>query len=337
MAIRISATKLLNYGRCPYCYFLRYEAKIEVPQAIYLVFGQAIHQLIASFYRLTPEQQAKRLKRGLTILFPTSKQSAVKLWISLWEDVLKEKNAKRFHNPCEIRFRGKTKTEIEKEKEKYKELGASMIAKYWEDNRNAPPPVAPVERRFTVCAPGRYDVLLVGAIDQIREIPYRSGKWYIVDLKTGWQDYGEEDPRLQFPVHHDYQFTIYSWAFRRIFGKKEAGIIRYPLGWKGKNPITEEKIDKRVLVTPRNEHHYADLAVLIKSFLLSQNKQLFPKITGNHCWYCDYLEICSHPELITSQPIPVSQFDWGKVDIEIIREQLEEVAPLKKFSQPKLL
>jgi len=94
---------------------------------------------------------------------------------------------------------------------------------------------------------------------------------------------------------------------------------------------------KGLLITPRNEHHYTDLAVLIESFLLSQNKQLFPKITGNHCWYCDYLEICSHPELITSKPIPVSQFDWGKVDIEVIRKQLEEVTPLKKLSRPRLL
>lgn len=336
MAIRVSATKLLNYGRCPYSYFLRYEAKIEVPTAIHLVFGQAIHQLIAGFYRLTPEQQTKRLKKGLTILFPKSKQSAIKLWIALWNDVLEEKKAKRFHHPCKIRFMGKTTSEIEAEKEKYRELGASMIAKYWEDNYKAAPPVA-IEKRFTVPAPARRDVFLVGSIDQIREVPYGSGKLYIVDLKTTWQDYGKEDPRFQYPVHHDYQFTIYSWAFREIFAKKEAGIIRYPLGWKGKNPITQEKIDKRVLITPRNEYHYLDLAVLIEAFLLSQNKQLFPKITGNHCWHCDYLEICSHPELITSKPIPVAQFDWGEINLKIIKEQLEKSKELQKFSQPRLL
>ncbi|MCD5396149.1 MAG: PD-(D/E)XK nuclease family protein [Candidatus Pacebacteria bacterium] len=346
MAIKVSATKLLTFTKCPWKYFLIYECKprIEVPISIWLVFGQAVHQLIASFYRLSPAQMAQRIKRGKTILYPTTKEKAIRMWHTLFSDVLKEKNAEFFHSPCRIRFDRSTPKGIKEEKEKFRALGASMIGKYWKDNKDAPPPIA-VEAPFSkIPAPDveekqRYDVVLVGTMDQIREIPYQGGQgknWYILDLKTSWYDFGEEDPRVQFPVHRDLQFTIYSWAFRVKYGRKEGGIIRYPLGYRGKNPITGEKIDKRALITPREDIHFLELGQLIDFFLSCQKREDFSRIIGKHCERCDYLEICAHPELIIAKPIPVSEFDWGEVDSEIIKKRLEEAAPLRKFSQPRL-
>lgn len=345
MAIKISATKLLTFAECPWKYFLMYEVrpKIKVPVSIHLVFGQAVHQIIASMYRLSPQQMLERIKRGQTILFPTTKESAIRIWNGFFSDVLKEEDGKLLHNPCRIRFNGRTPKEIRKEKEKFRVLGASMIGKYWEDNKDAPPPIA-VETRFDgIPAPDpegkpRADVILVGAMDQIREIPYQAGKgeWYIIDLKTGWYDFGEKDARVQFPVHHDLQFTLYSWAFRQKYEKKEAGIIRYPLGYRGTNTITGEKIDKRALITPREEKHFIELGKFIAYFLSQLRKENFPRNIGQHCERCDYLEVCAHPELVLTNPIPVSKIDWGKVDSEIIRKRLEELAPLKKLRQPRL-
>jgi hypothetical protein len=345
MAIKVSATKLLTFAECPWKYFLIYgcKPKIKVPVSIWLVFGQAVHQFIAGMYRLSPAQMAERIKRGETVLFPTTKEDAIGMWHRFFSDVLQEENAKLFHNPCKIRFDGRTVKEIKKEKEKFRALGASMIGKYWEDNKDAPPPIA-IEARFGgIPAPDpkgkpRTDVFLVGAMDQIREIPYQGGKgesWYILDLKTSWYDFGEKDARVQFPVHQNLQFTLYSWAFRQKYGRKEAGIIRYPLGYRGTNPITGEKVDKRALLTPREKKHFIRLGIFIVYFLIQQEKGDFPKKIGAHCKRCDYLEICQ-PELITTTPIPVSKFDWGRVDSEIIRQKLEEMAPLKKLRQPRL-
>lgn len=336
MGKEVSATKLLTFAQCPYLYWLKYELKIKVPVSIHLVFGQAIHQLIASFYRLSLTQRIKRMENGQTVLFPKTKESAIKLWINFFEDVLKEERSKRFHQPTKIRFLAQTEEEIAQEQERWKLKGISIIAKYWEDNKDAPFPVA-IEKRFCVPAPGRTDIKIVGSIDQIREVPPGSGNFYLVDLKTGW-DYGQKDPRIQYPVHHDYQFTIYSFAFRMLYGKEEAGIIRYPLGWKKINPIGE-RIDKRLLITPRSEYHYLELSKLIELFLLATQHQIFPKITKDACRFCDYLEICAHPELITTEPISVKEFDWGRPPtIEILRKQLEEAKEMRALvSQPRLL
>jgi hypothetical protein len=346
MAIRISATRLLVFEECPWKYFLIYELKpkIKVPVSIWLVFGQAVHQFIAGMYRLSPQQMKERIMKGKTILFPTTKNSAIQMWHRFFSDVLQEEKAKIFHNPCKIRFIGRSEKEIEKEKEKFRTLGASMIGKYWEDNKDAPPPIAVEERFDGIPAPDsegkpRSDVSLIGAIDQIREIPYQGGRgknWYILDLKTSWYDFGEKDARVQFPVHRDLQFTLYSWAFRQKYQRKEQGIIRYPLGYRGVNPITGEKIDKRALITPRDRAHFIELGKLIDSFLVWQKRGEFPRKIGRHCENCDYLELCAHPELVMTDPIPVSNFDWGKVDSEIIKRRLEELAPLKKIRQPRL-
>ncbi|GEM_PF-6530540 len=340
MAIEVSATKLLTFQECPYKFFLAYVGRVQVPKGVKAVFGQTVHQLIAYFHSLSPSAQQKRLKKGLTLLRPKTEKAAARYWWMYCADMFQEEKAKITKHKGKIRFEGKKPEEIEREKRLIFALGETMIRKYWRDNVNAPPPIKVEDYFRYIPAPGRFDVFLRGSIDQIREIPYldgESGNWYILDLKTEWQDYGIEDPRVQFPVHHDYQFTIYSWVFRIKYSRKEAGIIRYPLGYKGTNPISDEKIDKKALISPRSERDFLDLANLIDFFISCQEKEIFFKAFGPHCRFCDYLEVCGTPELITAKPWPVSQIDWGgKLKAEIIAHQLEKVQKLKKFSQPRL-
>ena len=340
MAFQISATKLLTYQQCPWKYFLRYCARVSVPKGIDAVLGLAEHQLIAYFHSLKPSTQAKRLKDGLTLLRPMTEDSAIGYWRRYCADLLKEEQAQFTKHKDKIRFRGQTPKEIKKEKSNAFGQGTDNIGKYWRDNNNAPPLVAVEDRFSNIPAPGRSDVVLEGSLDQIREIPYKDGKTgnqYITDLKRSWQDYGIMVPRIQYPVHNDYQFTIYSWAYRMKYRRKEAGIIRYPLGYKGKCPITGNKIDKKALVTPRTNEHYLELARLINFFITCLEKELFPRFYGAQCSkFCDYTEVCGAPKLVATEPLAVSQIDWGKMEIETIIQQLEEAQELQKFSQPRL-
>ena len=331
MAIKISATQLSTFQECPYKYYLAYIAKVKPPRWIKFLFGAIVHQTIARFYSLDERNRLKRVEKGSTELFPQSKESAINIWHWMWSEALKgeKANPKIIHNPGPIRY--DPVIDPKEQAEKLRRLGASMIGKYWEDNHHAPFPLA-VEFRFEVPAPGRSDVTLIGSIDQIREI---EGKLWIIDLKTSWEDYGVEDSRIQYAVHNETQFTLYSWAFRMMWGKEEAGIIRYPLGFK-KCPITGNKIDKKAIITPRDIENYVNLATLIEYFLFILNKGIFPKFFGRHCQFCDYLDFCAKNK-ITTTPVPTSQL-FKAVDPNKIRAQLEEATQsLPRIKRPRLL
>lgn len=321
MAIEISSTKISIWRTCPFGFYLTYVEKVKVPKWIRFIFGSTVHRTIAGFYRLNPKQRIKRLQEGKTILFPQTKKAAIGLWIRNWQKATRNKE--------EIRF--DPEKNPEKQIQDLLALGASMIAKYWQDNINSSPPIA-VEQRFTLPCPGINGVTLVGSIDQIRQI---GEEYWLLDIKTSWEDYGKQNARYQYPVHHDYQFTIYSLAFRMLYGLREAGIVRYPLGYKKTCPITEEKIDKLAIVTPRRIDDYMDLFLTISSLLENCRNGLFFKNFGDHCTVCDYQEVCAKWK-ITSIPIPVGELKWEKVNPEKIIALLEEKARELNFRQPRL-
>lgn len=349
MAIQVSVSKLNAFMTCPWQYYLAHEAHIKVAQWVMKVFGQAAHRTVQLLHNPNEKIRKARIEfepRGKTQLFPTSEEAARGIWHLVWGEALKEEKADSeiFRNPTKIRFEGKTKKEIEEEKNKWRYIGASMIAKYWRDNYDAPFPKTPipgekgVELYFQVPAPHRDDVLLTGIIDQIREI---DGKYWIIDLKTAWWDFGEPDARIQYPVHHSYQFTVYSYAFRQLYGIEEAGIIRYPLGYKRTDPETKEKIDKKAIFTTRTEKDYEDLAQLIDFYINSleagYSPQLtFPKFYGYACKTCDYFDVCSLSENYVTKPVKVSEINWGRVDKEELIRQLTPRAKELDFHQPRL-
>lgn len=337
MAIKVSATKLRSFQECPMLYWLTYHAEIKPkpPQWVKKVFGKTVHLWVERQYRLTPRQRQGRIKQGITQLSAKSAKSAAGMWYHIWGEALKEENAnpRIFPRGCPIRFEGNTIAEIKEEKDKYSGLGAKMAVRYWTDNCDAPFPEA-VEKRFqNLPCPGRDDIHLNGVIDQIRII---DGQYWIVDIKTSYQDYGEEDPRIQYVVHHDPQFTFYSWSFRLIYSTEEAGIIRYPLGQK-RCRITGDIIDKNAIITSRGIEDYQHLTVMINFFVTCLEKGIFPRHISNGCLNCDYLEPCAYPELFCTKPVPVGKLLWGEIDQAKIMKQLEEQAELQQFSRPRLL
>jgi hypothetical protein len=354
MAIDVSASKLKIFSNCPRLYYYNYILKEEVPQWIMKVFGQAVHRTIQLFYQSNAKVRIARIKLerdGQTQLFPKNEKGARGIWSLVWNEASrgKEANSSIFPHPCQIRFDGETSQEAEKQKQKFWNIGASMVCKYWRDNYDAPFPKTPiydekaVELSFRVPAPHRSDIFIVGVIDQIREI---NGKYWIVDLKTGWWDFGEEDARIQYSLHHDYQFTVYSYAFRQLYpGLKEAGIIRYPLGYK-KTIVNSktgelEKIDKKAIITTRTDRDYEDLAELIDFYVKHLETSYFPRLTfprfyGYACKNCDYLEVCSNEEPYITKPITTSEFKWGQINKEAVLKSLCFKAQELTFSEPRL-
>ncbi len=334
MALRISSSQLALFLECPYQYFLVFQVHppIEVPQWIRKVFGGAVHRTIQLFYSPNERARLLRLEKDLTQIFHRDEKAAKGIWSFIWLETLKEKKAdpRIIRQPAQIRFEGKTEKAIKEEKKIYFGRGINIVKRYWRNNCNVPFPQA-VEKRFRVPAPHRPDVELVGFIDQIRKI---KTKYWLIDLKTGWRNAEEKDARTQYSIHHDYQFTIYSWAFRQLYGKKEAGIIVYPLDER-KDPETGGRIEQEAIITTRGESDYSDLAELIDFFISCLEKETFPKNYGQSCRYCDYLEVCAS-ELYTTTPIPISQIDWGKINKKKAIKTLKPKAKELSFSQPRL-
>lgn len=336
MAIRVSNSMLSEFQRCPHALFLRTERKEEIPKHIRAVFGIALHYvLLRMFYRkLSPGAQKRRLKKGQSFLFPKDKKSAIGIWIKVWREALKEEGANKKIVPfaCKIRYDGVTEAQIREEQEMYLLWGIGIVGRYWEIHQQKPLPFA-VEFPFSVFAPNRNDVILVGSIDMI--IRNKGDEYWLVDLKTGigaptrnWQD--------QFPFHHDLQFTIYSWAFRQIFKKKESGIIVYPLNYY-KNQETGEKEDRSAIFTFRSEQDYQDLAEFLNFFVACIERGIFPKYYGPHCKECDYVEICDQKRKLFTQPVKVGEIEFGKIDIGRIKEEIEFKLSQPRVSRPRLI
>ncbi|MEM5867783.1 MAG: PD-(D/E)XK nuclease family protein [Candidatus Aenigmatarchaeota archaeon] len=336
MATKLSNSMLVEFQKCPFAFFLRAEKKVQVSKHIRTVFGSALHYvLLRKFCRkLSPQAQKRRVKKELPFLFPKDKKSAIGIWIRVWREALKEEKANKRIAPfaCKIRYDGTTKNQIKEEQEMYLLWGIGIVERYWEIHQNKPLPFA-VEFQFSVFPPNRSDVILVGSIDQI--IKTKDNEYYLVDLKTGigpspknWQD--------QFHFHHDLQFTIYSWAFRQIFKKEEAGIIIYPLNYY-RNPKTGEKEDREAIITYRNEKDYQDLNTFISFFIACCERGIFPKYYGSHCRQCDYLEICDEGKKLFTSPIKVGEIDLGKINIEEIKKEIELQLLHPRSSSPKLI
>lgn len=335
MAINVSATKLRNFQECPMMYWLAHHSDANVPQWVKKVFGTAIHCWVGRQYRLNPEQRQARLELGKTMLFAQTAKSAANIWHSIWTEAEKEENAnpKIFPRGCKIRFEEKTAKQVREEKEQYRAMGAGMAIKYWQDNHDAPFPEA-VEKRFgPIPCPGRNDVHLVGVIDQIRLI---KDQLWVVDIKSGYPDYGENDARVQYSVHYDIQFTIYSLAVRHLYGTREAGIIRYPMGYQ-RSTDTGKKTDKKIVITTRGEAHYQELSSMIDFFIACLETGIFPRYPGRVCQTCDYLELCAPVDLFYTKSIPTGKFSWGRINKRKTVQGIRKQVDVPKFSRPRLL
>lgn len=311
--MRVSYSMLERFQECPYSFLLSHIQKIKPPKSLRSMFGIALHFVLLHlfFQELSEKAIEVRMKKNLPLsLFPKTKDSARKIWIRVWREVVKgeEANPKIVPFASKIKYEGTTKEEIQEEQERYLLWGIKIVERFWEIQVNSPPPFA-VEFQFSVPAPHRNDIVLIGSIDLIRKV---EGKYWLVDLKTGigpktkgWRD--------QYLFHHGYQFTIYSYAFRRMLKEEEAGIIIYPLN-PNKNPKTQEIEDREAIFTFRTEDDYQELAELLDCFVRFLEIGKFPKYYGAHCRNCDFIEFCDNNNKIFVQPQKTGEIDFGKIE-----------------------
>jgi CRISPR/Cas system-associated exonuclease Cas4 (RecB family) len=109
--------------------------------------------------------------------------------------------------------------------------------------------------------------VLVGVIDQV------DNRGKVIDYKTGAKP---TKTQLDF----DLQFTIYSYAYRKIFGKRESGLILRHL-------TTCSDI-----TTERKANDFKFLASEIDKIERSINNDIFVRNLSRGCAYCYFLEAC---------------------------------------------
>lgn len=146
--------------------------------------------------------------------------------------------------------------------------GQEIITKYYDKFVKNKPALLQVELRFT--KKDKVDIgkhYIVGAIDQI------DADNRVIDLKTGAK---VTQPHLDL----DLQFTIYSYAYRKLFNREESALVLRHLG-----SCTD-------LITKRTEEDFKLLQSEIEKMDSAIKKGIFVRNLSRNCADCYFLEVC---------------------------------------------
>ncbi len=148
------------------------------------------------------------------------------------------------------------------------EDGRKMMADYFDTYVKGNKPPQNIEMRFGKKENIRLgNHLLVGIIDQIDEDK-------IVDLKTGSR------PNSKLELDLDLQFTIYSYAYKQLFGKEEKGLILRHLG------------TMKDMTTERTEKDFEILLSEVNKIQAKVDSGVFTRNLDRSCAKCYFLESC---------------------------------------------
>lgn len=191
------------------------------------------------------------------------------------------------------------------EQERYLEVGQRCITLYRKEYEGTRPLAVEDPYRVEIYP----HVMLWGRVDQIRPVSMEwIARWRPDLIRDGALDPGYEpvviwdaktgftspDARVrwpngptpedwayhQFPLHHDIQFTLYTFLFKMRHGKLPVGCIQYHAQTGTEFP------------TFRDERDFGDLFVTLRDFLRRLEAGIFPKRYGEHCSRCDYMRAC---------------------------------------------
>ncbi len=219
---KLSTTKIGTYKGCSLAYFLQYVKHEKVPENVRLVFGKAIHYMLDRFYDFNYK----------------SPESFSKFWKYYW-----------FSTIAGDFLKGKTKKELEVKEFKikndfnikignhvdlgpnpvgiffgYMKVGENILERFYVRHKPQPNPIAK-EKSFGVKKDEPIDInghLVRGIFDRIDK---KGNYMYITDYKTDKKSPAEDS----FLLHRNTQFSLYSYAFRKIFGEEEKALLYYHL------------------------------------------------------------------------------------------------------------
>jgi CRISPR/Cas system-associated exonuclease Cas4 (RecB family) len=286
----LSATKISTWKTCPFAFYLKYIEKVKVPQSVHLAFGKSVHYALEQFYK-------KNFK---------SAESFAKWWAHQWQRMIAGQNLGKERDFWGVREHSWTNKSGERipiqfcnliyfpQNEKdaigayfaYRKLGMNILQKFYEKHKALSKPFA-TEKRITFDFRG-YKILAI--LDRADE---HEGKKFVTDYKTDKGFPSSDDPVLL--NHH--QFTIYSAAFRDLFGVEESGILYYHL----RSLLNDSKTS--IIKTQRLSHHFDNLERVCESTFKGVEKALqdgiFDQVWDHRCRFCDYSKPCL--ERTTSQ------------------------------------
>ena len=278
---KLSASKLTTYEGCSLSYYLRYIKHEKVPSNVRLVFGKDIHYMLERFYKVNYK----------------SAESFSKYWKFYWMssvsgDFLKGKEKKNLQVQ-EFKLKDdfilKVGDHVNLGPEPvgvffgYMKLGEDILKRFYNrhiieknpNNKKRKPPIF-TEKSFGVKKDEPFYInghLVRGVLDRVDET--NKGD-YITDYKTDKSSPGYDS----FVLHRHPQFTIYSYAFRKLFGKEEKEILYYHLR------------SGKVFTTHRSEKDYDYIKKVLDKVADGITNDKFVPFYGFHCNFCDLKPAC---------------------------------------------
>ncbi len=278
---KLSASKITTYKGCSMAFYLHYIVHEKVPTNVRFVFGKGIHYMLEQFYK-------KNFK---------SPDSFAGFWNHYWSvlvsgDNLKGKqkeNLKIKEYPTKngsVRIGDHInigKTDPVGLFFGYMKLGQQILKNFYKRHipekmdsaKKRKPPIF-LEKGFGNRKDEPFEINghpVQGFLDRIDKT--KEG-YYITDYKTN-----KKSPALDsFTLHRNIQFTMYSYAFRKLFSEKEKGILFYHLR------------SNKVFKTQRSEKDYEYMKQLLDEVAEGISKDIFVPFYGFHCNFCDYKIAC---------------------------------------------
>ena len=248
-----SNSQLTTYLNCPMAYYLQYEIGIpwkQTPSAV--AFGACIHRAI--------EIMSVCLQQGRE---PTQ-DDVVGTFNRDWADKIESENIvwRKPEEPAQLLIKGQDLLEL-------------YYKRFHERGYTA------VELGFRLPILDPQTGLFVESHDLVGKFDAIEDGGTLVEIKTA----SRMPNKTQ--VHSDLQITLYSWAYRLLYGKPEDKILAVYL-IKTKEPKIE------VIETHRGEEDHTKLICLIEQVIRAIDQRLFypNPVGGFGCGYCNYTLEC---------------------------------------------
>jgi len=248
----ISISQLTDYLNCPYAYYLHNVAGIAwkfMPSTV--AFGACIHRTIAT------------MNTHIRYGYHTSKDNVVGQFTDQWGDEIQKKNIhwSKPEEPAELLIKG----------EKLMELHWKRFHRRRYDEVELGFRLPLLDPATGMYVPQRE---VVGILDAVSD-------GALVEYKTS-----SRTPN-QAMVDSDLQLTLYSWAYRMLYGVPEDKIIVVYL-------VKTKRPKIQVVETHRNDDDYTKLICLMEQVIKAIDAGFFypNPIGGFGCGLCQYKVEC---------------------------------------------
>jgi CRISPR/Cas system-associated exonuclease Cas4 (RecB family) len=247
---------LTCYLQCPLQYYFQYEKGLAwklTPSAV--AFGSSVHNAV------------ERIHNSLKDGSPMSETEAVSGFVSHWTDNV-QKNDIQWKTP--------------EESGEMLVKGQDLIGMYYNEVKDEKPTEVELQFRLPLIDPRTG--LFVQSRDMVGKIDVIFTDDTIVEVKT----YSRSP--VQQEVDQNLQLTLYSWAYRMLYGRSEKGI-------KIINLVKTKDPKVMIIETERSERDHSWLIAIIYQVIRGIEQKLFypNPIGGFGCFNCQYQEQCREP------------------------------------------